>query len=360
MAIVSGVVLVLVALLAVWDVRSAAAHYERGRQALDAERYSAAIQEFNAARILAFPYRDADTLAAEAAAALNSGMTQEAKRQTRLEAAVRANIKLADKSLMKGDAAAAARALTDARERVPEGELSGDSLTLALLHALATRLNNMCRRALAEGHWRTAAMCAQAPLVIDPEDAAALRFTAKARRGAEHAGAARRRPRGRRPRTVETSAASGHGRTRRLARLPRRCIPGQRGQDGAGPQTDSATDRRPTDDGAHAPAAGTAAPLIDRTSITMFRTRTRPRSTEVTMAPRQHAERHDCRDAGHSGRDQAQPTRWLEQHEDRREQRMGGRRERRRCGFPAPAEARINATVRHGASWSPIVTVVVR
>ena len=91
-----------------------------------------AIQELNAARILAFPYRDADTLAAEAADALNSDMTQEAQRQTRLENAVRAYIKLADTSLRKGDAAATARALASARELVPEGELPGDSSTLAL------------------------------------------------------------------------------------------------------------------------------------------------------------------------------------------------------------------------------------
>ena len=185
LAIVCGGVLALVALLAVWSVRSAAAHYERGRQALDAERYSEAIQELNAARILAFPYRDADTLAAEAADALNSDMMQEAQRQTRLENAVRAYVRLADTSLRKGDAAATARALASARELVPEGELPGDSSTLALLRGLATRLNDTCRKALAEGRWRTAAVCTQAALLIDPKDAAALRLTAKTRRGAQ-------------------------------------------------------------------------------------------------------------------------------------------------------------------------------
>jgi len=184
-AVVSGVVVVLLLLLAVWDVRSAAAHYERGRQAFAAQRYSTAIQEFNGARVILFSYRDAETLAAEAAAAIDSGMRREAMRQTRLEALVRDNVQVAYKSLMKGDADAAARALTDARERVPEGELSGDSFTLALVHALARPLSTMCRQALTDGRWGIAGMCAKALLAIDPEDAAALRFTVTARRGAD-------------------------------------------------------------------------------------------------------------------------------------------------------------------------------
>ena len=83
LVIAAGVVLALVVLLAAWTVRSAAGHYERGREALDARRYSTAIQEFNAARVVVFSYRDADALAAEAAEALNAGMRRESWRSTR-------------------------------------------------------------------------------------------------------------------------------------------------------------------------------------------------------------------------------------------------------------------------------------
>ena len=189
---------------------------------------------------------------------------------------------------MKGDADAAARALTDARERVPEGELSGDSFTLALVHALARRLNTMCRQALADGRWGIAGMCAKALLAIDPEDAAALRFTATARRGADL-----------QERLDGARAAADRGQWRRALRRAAAVLdawpgfPGaaslvERAQRGAGPQTDSAADRRPTDDTARAPAragalavTATAAPLSDRAGDTMFRTRTRrdrPRS----------------------------------------------------------------------------------
>jgi len=183
LALVWGGVLAVVALLAGWNVHSAAAHYARGCEALEAERFSLAIQELNAARVLAFPYRDAEELAAEAAEALNSGMQREAQRQKRLDDAVRGLVKLADTDLGKGDVAAAEQALADARSRVPEGQLSEDSFTLTLLHTLAQRLTTICRQALAEGRWGVAETGATALLWIDPGDDAGLRFTEKARRG---------------------------------------------------------------------------------------------------------------------------------------------------------------------------------
>ena len=185
MAAVSAVVLMPVVLLALWHVRSAAAHYERGRRALEAQQYSAAIREFNDARFILFSYRDAEELAAQAAEAATSDMRREAASQTRLKNLVHDAVILADTSLVKGDAAAAARALTDARERMPEGELSGDLFILDVLRVLAQRLNSTCRRALVDGRWGTARVCAEALLAIEPGDAAALRFSATASRGAD-------------------------------------------------------------------------------------------------------------------------------------------------------------------------------
>lgn len=181
-AAVCGGILVVIASLAAWHVRSAAAHYERGREALETKRYSLAIQEFNAARIVVFPYRDAEDLAAEAATALTAGMEQEAELLARLEAAVRRDIELADASLTKGDAAAAEEALADARERVPDGPFSGESLTRALVEALARKLTSTCRGALETGRWGVAGHCARGLLLIDPDSAVALRLKERVRR----------------------------------------------------------------------------------------------------------------------------------------------------------------------------------
>ena len=43
-----------------WQVRSASAHYERGRRALADEQYYAAVQELDAAHVFGFSYRDAE------------------------------------------------------------------------------------------------------------------------------------------------------------------------------------------------------------------------------------------------------------------------------------------------------------
>lgn len=183
MVVAAGVVMALVVLLAVWAVRSAAGHYERGRQALGDERYAAAIQQFNAARIIVFSYRDAEALAAEAAAALNAGMRQESVRETRLEEAVRDYVKLAEANLGRDDGAGVERALADARDLVPRGALSADPVTLVVLHALSRRLDSMCRQALADGRWGSARTYVAALLAIDPGDRPGERLARRAERG---------------------------------------------------------------------------------------------------------------------------------------------------------------------------------
>jgi hypothetical protein len=176
---------VLVALLAAWSVRSAAGHYGHGREALAAARYSAAIREFNSARVIVFPYRDAETLAAEAAAALNLSMRRESFLETRIENAVRDYVRLADTNLRRGDGDGAERALAGARDLVPEGQLSADPFTLVLLQALSRRLDDVCRQALADGRWDAAGAYARALLAIAPRDATGERLTRRVRLG-EH------------------------------------------------------------------------------------------------------------------------------------------------------------------------------
>lgn len=178
----SGLGIALALALSVWEVQSAAAHYERGRQALAGEQYYAALQELSAARILVFSYRDADALAARAREALDDGIAQ-AVRGARLEDAVRRSVERAGALLTKGEAADVERALADARERVPYGPLSSDVFTLALLETLTKRLTNATRGAMADSRWGTAATYAAALLAIDPEGASARRLTQRAQRG---------------------------------------------------------------------------------------------------------------------------------------------------------------------------------
>ena len=223
-ALASGIVLALVASFAAWTVRSAEGHYDRGREALVAERYSTAIQEFNAARLIVVPYRDAETLAAVAASALNERMRQEAVRETRLEDAVRDFVQLADLNLGRGDGDGAERALSDARDLVPKGTLSSDPFTLVLLHALSRRLDGMCRRALADGRWDSAHTYAVALRAIDPRDASGARLADRAQLGARL-----------QDRLDDARAAARRGKWRRVLRLARAVLDDWPGFPGAAP-----------------------------------------------------------------------------------------------------------------------------
>jgi hypothetical protein len=176
-----GVTLALA--LMVWEMRSAAAHYDRGREALADEQYYAALQELSAARILVFSYRDAEALASEAREALDEGIAQ-AVRRARAEAAVRRLVERADTLLTKGVAAEVERVLVEARSRVPDGPLTSDTFTLALLDTLGRRLTSAVREALADSRWGLAGTYAAALLAIDPESQAAGRLAQKAELGA--------------------------------------------------------------------------------------------------------------------------------------------------------------------------------
>lgn len=175
-AVVAGVAIVAVGLML---VRTASGHYERGRRALDAEQYLVALQEFNAAHVLGIPYRDAEALAAEAREALDARYRQAAA-ERRVEEAVVRLVQRAASSLKAGDAAAVEQALMRARGRVPEGLLSTEATTLALLDELAVGVREAGRSALADGRWTAAASYASALLAIDPDDAAARRLSERA------------------------------------------------------------------------------------------------------------------------------------------------------------------------------------
>jgi hypothetical protein len=250
------VVVVLVGLLAAWSVRSAAGHYEHGLEALADERYSAAIQEFNAARIIVFPYRDAKALAAEAAAALNLSMRRESLLETRIENAVRDYVTLADMSLQESDGAERAeRALADARDLVPRGQLSADPFTLVLLQALSRRLDDLCRQALADGNWDMAGAYAGALLAITPRDAPGERLARRARLGERL-----------QDRLGDARAAADRGEWRRALRLARAVLDEWPGFPGAASLVgDAKRALAPKPAPAPSPSEGPAAPAPQTT-----------------------------------------------------------------------------------------------
>lgn len=171
-----------IAALTVWQVRSASAHYERGRRALADEQYYAAVQELGAAHIFGFSYRDADALAKEAREALDEGIA-EAVRRARVEEAVRRLTERADAFVTRGAADDVLRVLTEARRRVPEGPLSSNEFTLGLLDTLARRVTQAADDAISRGRWGIAETYAVALRAIHPDDETALSLAVQARLG---------------------------------------------------------------------------------------------------------------------------------------------------------------------------------
>lgn len=177
------VALVLAATASLALVRSAAGHYARGQRALAAEQYLVALQEFNAARVVVFSYRDAEALAGEARSALDARY-REAALAKRTEEAVRRLVEGAGARLAAGDPEGAVEALSSARQRVPDGLLSREALTLALLDDLELELGEVGFKGLRDGRWNTAALCATGLLAIDASDANGRRLRERAEMGA--------------------------------------------------------------------------------------------------------------------------------------------------------------------------------
>lgn len=174
--------LAAMATVTAWQVRSASAHYERGRRALADEQYYAAVQELDAAHVFGFSYRDAGALAETARKALDEGIA-EAVRRARVEEAVRRLTERADAFLTKGAADEVVRVLAEARRRVPEGPLSSNAFTLGLLDTLARRITQAAADAISGGRWGIAETYAVALRTIHPDDEKALSLAVQARLG---------------------------------------------------------------------------------------------------------------------------------------------------------------------------------
>jgi hypothetical protein len=213
--------LAAMAAVTVWQVRSASAHYDRGRRALADEQYYAAVQELGAAHIFGFSYRDADALAKEAREALDEGIA-EAVRRARVEEAVRRLTERADAFLTRGAADDVLRVLTEARRRVPEGPLSSNEFTLGLLDTLSRRITQAADGAISGGRWGIAETYAVALRAIHPDDETALSLAVKARLGERL-----------QRKLADARAAARRGEWRRALRLATSVLDGWPGFQGA-------------------------------------------------------------------------------------------------------------------------------
>ena len=161
-------------------VASAAGHYERGRQAMAARHFGAAVEEFAAARILTFPYRDATALREQAQQELElDAANADVERQQR--AALANLLRTAADKLEARAPDAVVAALREARILVPEGPLATTSGQIVMATRLASSLTAAGREALRGGHWGQAGTYGAALLLLDPADDGGLNLAERSR-----------------------------------------------------------------------------------------------------------------------------------------------------------------------------------
>lgn len=152
---------------------NADAHYSRGKEALAGRQFGAAAEEFAAARILVFSYRDADALRARAESALaRSAAVAESERHR--EQKVMRLIDAAAGDVARGDIAALTAALQEARRLVPSGTLSGSLEGADLVRELQEAMRQTADGAMDAGRWNDARRLALAMLIVDPGDKQAM------------------------------------------------------------------------------------------------------------------------------------------------------------------------------------------
>lgn len=178
--VAAAVVVVVLALEAVGAlVWIADTHYERGKQALAGGLYQTAIQEFQAARVLVVPWRDATELEQQA----RQGLAQERarlRRARRHEARIAGLAGTATGQLQAGQWQAAARTVRSLRDLVPEGALGTQPATKAAVKELTSALTAKVRAALAAGRWERAGLLTGALVLLQPDAREAKRLAAEA------------------------------------------------------------------------------------------------------------------------------------------------------------------------------------
>lgn len=160
---------------------NAAAHYAQGRQDMAAHHFGAAVEEFAAARILTFAYRDAQTLGERAQQELELDAVRiDLRRQQRAEVA--RTLRDATHKLVARDLGGVKAALTEARILVPEGPLASTPGQMATAARLVSSLSETGDQALLGGHWKLAAGCGAALLILDPAGKAGHHLSDRSRK----------------------------------------------------------------------------------------------------------------------------------------------------------------------------------
>ncbi len=176
-AIILGAVIGLVVL-------NAATHYSRGVAALEDRSYAAAARELSAAKLLVFPYRNAQNLADQARRDLVAQVAAEQRAQARVDA-VTAAFDAAGAKLELGDAPAVLAALQPLPATDVQAALKSSAAARRTSSVLTEDVTAAARAALRQLQWSRADALAAALLVLDPASQEAASVTAKAATGKE-------------------------------------------------------------------------------------------------------------------------------------------------------------------------------
>jgi len=162
----------------------AAAHYARGVYALKVHSYSWAANEFAAARVLVFPYRDARSLEEQAQRALEAEDDLREQAEAR-RAAVVTQFKTAGARLEASDADGVLATLQAINSNDLKAALDKSGTARELADSLAVDLAAALRKALGNAAWVRAGRFAAALLVLEPSSEQAIALGARARVGEE-------------------------------------------------------------------------------------------------------------------------------------------------------------------------------
>ena len=148
-------------------VFNAAGHYSRGVAALEDRSYGQAAAEFSAARLLVFPYRDAQLREEQAQRALTLQTADVAQAQARVER-VSGALDEAAAALGARDAGAVLAALQAVSAKDLSAVVEDDADVRRAAAALGEDLTAAARLALRNQKWGRAGKYAAALLVLDP------------------------------------------------------------------------------------------------------------------------------------------------------------------------------------------------
>jgi hypothetical protein len=176
-AIIVGIAIGLVVL-------NAAMHYSRGVAALRDRSYAKAATELSAAKLLVFPYRNAQSLVDQARHDLVAQVAAEQTARARVDA-VTAAFDEAGAKLELGDAPAVLAALQPLPATDMQTALKGSAAARRTSRVLTQDLTTAARGALRQLQWDRADAFAAALLVLDPASQEAASLTAKAATGKE-------------------------------------------------------------------------------------------------------------------------------------------------------------------------------